>query len=82
MKSTPRFWFPAKRSGWGWSLPQVWEGWVALALWICALAFGLVRLHGGSQLRAFGFVAFMSALLAALCWLTGEPPSAGRSDRR
>ena len=26
----PRYWFPAKRYGWGWGLPAVWQGWVVL----------------------------------------------------
>jgi len=26
----PRYWFPAKRYGWGWGLPSTWEGWLLL----------------------------------------------------
>jgi hypothetical protein len=78
MNATPRYWFRAKRNGWGWGLPLVWEGWVALAIWISAVIFGLVRMHDGSQARLFGFVAFMSAILVGLCWSTGEPPGGGR----
>jgi len=77
MNETPRYWFPAKRSGWGWSLPRVWEGWVSLALWISALSFGLVRLHGENPGRQLGFVGFMSFILVGLCWFTGEPPGGG-----
>ena len=66
-----------KRKGWGLGLPLVWEGWVALALWIAAFIFGLARLHD-EPARLFGFVAFMSAILVGLCSSTGEPPDGGR----
>ena len=26
----PRYWFHAKRYGWGWGLPATWEGWAVL----------------------------------------------------
>ena len=26
-----RYWFPAKRYGWGWGLPATWEGWAVMA---------------------------------------------------
>jgi hypothetical protein len=26
-----RYWFPAKRYGWGWGLPVTWQGWAVLA---------------------------------------------------
>jgi hypothetical protein len=33
----PRYWFPAKRYGWGWGLPSTWEGWVVLAVYLALL---------------------------------------------
>ena len=30
----PRYWFPAKRYGWGWGLPSTWEGWVVLGVYV------------------------------------------------
>lgn len=31
-----KYWFPAKRFGWGWGLPSAWQGWVVLLLLQCA----------------------------------------------
>jgi hypothetical protein len=36
-----RYWFPAKRYGWGWGPPTMWQGWVVTALWFGALFLGL-----------------------------------------
>jgi hypothetical protein len=28
MQIDGRYWFPAKRYGWGWGLPVTWQGWL------------------------------------------------------
>lgn len=68
-------WFPAKRYGWGWGLPVVWQGWAVLVIFglllaICAWIFP-------PQAEAVAFVVctlLLSALLTLVCWLTGEAP--------
>lgn len=40
----PKYWFPAKQYGWGWGLPNAWQGWAVLAgfgLLLAAAAFGV-----------------------------------------
>ena len=70
------YWFPAKRYGWGWGLPRVWQGWVVMALFAAFLlggAFMLLPAYG-----AFVFVAYstgLCAVLVAVCWIKGERPS-------
>lgn len=32
-----KYWFRAKRYGWGWGLPTAWQGWVVMALFSCLL---------------------------------------------
>jgi hypothetical protein len=39
----PRYWFPAKRYGWGWGLPCTWQGWLVLAAYL-GLMVGAARL--------------------------------------
>ncbi len=36
-----QIWFPAKKFGWGWGQPKVWQGWVAL---VSCLTVGLAPL--------------------------------------
>lgn len=45
MDSQNKYWFPAKRYGWGWGLPVRWEGWVCLAIYAggVALVFRFLR---------------------------------------
>ena len=70
-----RYWFPAKRYGWGWGPPLLWQGWVVIGGFFALLALGamvlLPRLATGSFL-AYTFV--LVAVLIGVCWVTGEPP--------
>jgi hypothetical protein len=70
----PRYWFRAKRYGWGWGLPLTWEGWVVLVVWlgIFLAAIPLLHLpqHIGEHLL---FVAGMVAVLVGVCYWKGEP---------
>jgi len=76
MPNDKTYWFPAKRYGWGWGLPTVWQGWDVMA------AFAILVLAGIAFLRpSYGeavflvYSAFLCAVLIAICWAKGEPPS-------
>ena len=76
MQDTKTYWFPAKRYGWGWGLPTAWQGWSVLALFALLILAGAVLLlpsHGPGPFVAYS--AILSALLVAVCWVKGEPPS-------
>jgi hypothetical protein len=70
-----RYWFPAKRYGWGWGLPRTWEGWLVLAAFVALIVASAwlfpPRAVPGSY---FTCVLVLAALLFVVCWLTGEPP--------
>jgi hypothetical protein len=74
MSATPRYWFRAKRYGWGWGLPVAWQGWLILAAFFALLLAGTVAI-----LPFYGrgaFVIYSLALVAALLVvlrLKGEP---------
>ena len=72
---TPVYWFPVRRAsrGWGWGLPLVWQGWLAYALFVGALAGGLVLLAGYGQTSVVAYSCILSALFLALVWWKGEP---------
>jgi hypothetical protein len=75
MSSQPRYWFPAKRYGWGWGLPLVWQGWVVLAVFVLLIVAGAAfLLPSRGQLCFYGYVAVLVLVLVAVCWLKGEPP--------
>jgi len=75
MPDAQRYWFPAKRYGWGWGFPTAWPGWLVLALYLLfAIAGAIVIVPAERPVRFVAYVLVLSALLTLVCWLTGEPP--------
>jgi hypothetical protein len=70
----PRYWFPAKRYGWGWGVPATWQGWLVLILWIVLFTVGAFILAGRHWLAFFVFEIGMVGLIIAICFAKGEPP--------
>lgn len=71
-----KYWFPAKRHGWGWGLPSAWQGWIVLLVYVAMIA--LLAWHVPPRIHPFlfaGLVVLASALLGWVCWAKGEPPS-------
>ncbi len=76
-------WFPAKRYGWGWGFPTVWQGWAVLAAFVALLAVGgLVVLPGYGPAVFVGYTAMLCALLIAVCLAKGERPRWRWGSRR
>ena len=71
----PRYWFPAKRYGWGWGLPSTWEGWVMLVGYL-ALLVALILLVPADRHPNWFWTGSgtLIASLIAICWWKGEPP--------
>jgi hypothetical protein len=71
-----RYWFPAKRYGWGWGLPSTWEGWAVMAGYFVLLACGVCFWFPPTRTMT-GFIVYVAVLtivLTVICWRTGEPP--------
>jgi hypothetical protein len=66
-------WFPARKYGWGWGLPQRWQGWVVIVGYIGALALGFPLLHT-HPITFIVYVQVVSLLLGLVCWIKGEKP--------
>jgi len=75
------YWFPAKRYGWGWGVPQRWQGWVVLAVFAALIAAGAAFLPQLGPLLFLAYSAAVCAVLVAVCWLKGEPPSWRRGGK-
>jgi len=74
--SEPRkYWFPAKRYGWGWGLPSTWQGWAVLLVYLALVLCGIPLLQSTrGTLVYFAYVLALTAVLVVVCWLTGERP--------
>ncbi len=82
-KETSRYWFPAKKFGWGWGMPNNWQGWVTYLVYAALLAFGLVYVGPNQNPLGFAlYTAAISSVLLGICLMKGERPSWrwGKSD--
>jgi len=75
MDDQTKYWFPAKRYGWGWGPPTCWEGWVVLVVYVASIALLFLCLPPARDVVAFalGF-SVLTAIFGAVCWFKGEPP--------
>lgn len=70
-----RYWFGAKKYGWGWGLPLTWEGWVFLLAWVAITLPVTFWLANQQHLIAASlFFMIMIGVLLIICWTKGEPP--------
>jgi len=73
--SEKRYWFTAKRYGWGWGLPSAWQGWIVLAAFIGVLSILPLIFDPRAEVAFFiASVVVVAAILFAICWVKGEPP--------
>ena len=69
------YWFRAKRYGWGWGLPDRWQGWVVLLAYAAAMmAMARFLPSRVSPLLFFGLLVVVTVLFGLVVWKTGEPP--------
>lgn len=78
----PGYWFPAKRYGWGWGLPNCWQGWLVIVSYVACVVGSLpaISLKNGGLVFS-GIVTVATAALITICWLKGEPPRCRWGDR-
>lgn len=72
-----RYWFPVRPAdrGWGWGLPQVWQGWAVLLAFLVLLVGGVIVLAPHGQLAVIAYGCVLGALLLAVVAWKGEPQS-------
>jgi len=76
MAEKPKYWFPAKRYGWGWGPPTAWQGWLVLIVFFALVLIGaIVLLPGGGPAPFLLYTVALVAVLLAICWLKGERPT-------
>jgi hypothetical protein len=73
--TTPEYWFPAKRYGWGWGFPTCWQGWALFIGYFAGIGISAYKVspHLYPQLFA-GCVVALTVMLLAICFVKGEPP--------
>ena len=75
MPRRTRYWFRAKRYGWGWGLPATWQGWVVLVAFVALVVLAAIIFPPPKHLWSYlACVAVLCLFVAGICWLKGEPP--------
>ncbi len=74
MSSGDRYWFPARRYGWGWGLPTAWQGWVVMLCCLGLIAVAARRLLPRHPLALQFVVLAIAGLLILVCCWKGERP--------
>jgi hypothetical protein len=82
MNKEARYWFPAKRYGWGWGPPNRWQGWAVLLGWLAVLFAGTRGFGRTHQAAHWIFLVVMIGLLLGICYMKGEPPAWRWGDRK
>ncbi len=74
MSGNDTYWFPARRFGWGWGAPTMWQGWVVVGTWFLAICIG-IRVLLPLHLPAFMCLILVTSIaLLLICYAKGEPP--------
>jgi hypothetical protein len=80
-----RYWFPAKRYGWGWGTPITWQGWIVFIGFLVLALSGAVLIQPHTNHAGFLlYICVLSFLFGCVCWWKGEPTRWrwGDEDRR
>lgn len=74
-ESKYRYWFRAKKYGWGWGFPSAWQGWATLFLYLGVIYLGAYLFPPAEKTTAFIVLSIVvSVLLIVIAWAKGEPP--------
>jgi hypothetical protein len=75
MQSGQKYWFPAKRYGYGWGVPVTWQGWLVLVTYVVLATVGTLVLPPQNGLLPYiACITILTAAFIAVCWLKGETP--------
>jgi uncharacterized membrane protein YhaH (DUF805 family) len=75
MQTDGKYWFPAKRYGYGWGIPTTWQGWLVLAVYVALTVAGTFLFPPQKGLIPYiACVAILTVAFIAVCWLKGETP--------
>jgi hypothetical protein len=77
---TKKYWFPAKKYGWGWGLPCCGQGWLVYTAWFAFLCGGGIFLapHSIGLYVAYTIVLGIAFFIVVFakgekpCWRWGE----------
>lgn len=74
-RNKSQYWFPAKKYGWGWGLPNAWQGWFVLSAFVALFCAGTVIISPATHPAGYLLYCLgLSGVLIGICYIKGEPP--------
>jgi len=71
----PKFWFGAKRYGYGWGIPVRWQGWAVLVAYFALVGGGIYYFKPHRSAPALVvYIVLLTVVLVAIIAATGERP--------
>ena len=73
-------WFGKRRYGYGWGMPQTWQGWLTLIIWFILVLASTKMLpkdrdtHINKALPWFGVMFVLVTILGLICYKTSGKP--------
>jgi len=69
-----KVWFPAKKYGFGWGLPNTWQGWAVLLAYVLLIITGNMFLTAapGHTVWLLPYNLILTLFMVLICWKKGE----------
>ena len=75
MPTEQKYWFPAKRYGYGWGIPVTWQGWLVLVTYVVLATVGTFFFPPQKGLLPYlACITILTAAFIGVCWFKGETP--------
>ena len=68
-------WFGRRKFGWGWGLPQTWQGWVTLVLYFASIF--LFKAITSNHAVFITLIIIATIVLTVVVWITSGKPRLG-----
>lgn len=72
MNDNIKYWFKAKKYGYGLSSPATWEGWLVIIIYFLLLIGGIIYLSAMSKTILFVYLAIITITLVLISFAKGE----------
>ena len=66
------YWFPVKKYGFGWGMPNCWQGWIVLLAFVVLTIAGRYMLHGRSVALIITYYTAATVVFLIVVYCKGE----------
>ena len=79
----PKYWFPAKRYGWGWGTPTTWQGWAVFLVYAALVLGGIPFIQAqAGDIAYFLYLVILTIALQLRSLAKGRASTLAAEKRR